>query len=123
MLAQWIFYKILGYFDTRFKALKPNCSPHFNAPKVISPETKGNDVPKIDVNIVAKEAVHHNSIVILDVFVGLTILIQDIICETYHMKSDKANAQLIEHLKSILVFVTQWRVNSNVNENEEVHPA
>ena len=123
VLAQRILYEILGYFNTRFKDVKLNGSPHFDAPEVIPPETKGNDVPKIDVDIVAKEAVHHDSIVILDVFVGLTILIQDIICEAYHMKGDKAHAQLIEHLKSILVFVTERRVDSNINENEEVHPA
>lgn len=123
MLAQWIFYEILGYFNSRFKDVKLNASPHFDAPKVISPETKGDDVPKIDVNIVAKEAVHHDSIVILHGFVGLTILIQDVICEAYHMEGDKAHAQLVEHLKSILVFVSEWIVSPNINENGKIHPA
>lgn len=77
MLAQWIFYEILGYFNAWCKNLKLNSSPHFDAPKVIPPETKWDNIPNIDVNIVAKEAVHHDSIVILHIFVSLPILIQD----------------------------------------------
>jgi hypothetical protein len=122
MLTQWIFYEILGYFNTRFKNIKLNASPHFDAPKVISPKTKRDDIPNIDINIVAKEAVHHDSIVILDIFISLPILIQDIISKKVHMKGNKAHAQLIKHFKPILIFVTKWIINSNINKNYEVHP-
>lgn len=122
MLAQRIFDEILRYFNTWFKNIKLNSSPHFDAPKVISPKTKRDNIPNIDVNIVAKEAVHHDSIIILDIFVSLPILIQDIISKKVHMKGNKAHAQLIKHFKSILIFVTEWVINSNINENDEVHP-
>ena len=85
MLAQRIFYEILRYFHSSFKNVELNSSPHLNAPKVISPKTKRQNIPNININIVTKEAVHHNSIVILNILVSLPILIQDIISKEVHM--------------------------------------
>jgi hypothetical protein len=78
------------------------------------------DNPKIYIYVVSNEAVHHNTVSILQVLICLIVLIENPICEKVHVERDEAHTQLIKGFKTICPFSDKAVVVPNVDEHREI---
>ena len=53
---------------------------------------------QIYVNVVSDETVHHDAVIVLNVFIWLVVWTQHPVCEEVHVERDVADHDFVEHL-------------------------
>mgnify|MGYP006112593009 CR=1 FL=1 len=86
----------------------------------LRPDIKVQNDPHIHINKISDETVHRETILVLQVFIGLVLFVQNPVCEKVHMERNETDTHFVKHFQIVGPSANKAVVMPDVNEHYKV---